>query len=84
MTKKYNAVKSKRDAITAHLGLDLADLKDYVYHYGLTTQIVYAFSDAYYCVTRHKESPAKHRENENRWKWVKQKDDFIKQDGYYI
>lgn len=76
-------VKNKRDAIAAHLMLDYSEVEDYRYHFGLTTQPVYAFTDAYYCVTKGSQRPAKHREG-LEWDWKEVVDDFVNRDGYRI
>jgi len=76
-------IKSRRDALAAHLSLDLADVNYYRYHTGHTSIPVYAFTEAYYCVTRGSEKPAKHRDG-IEWKWVEVPDNYINQDGYKI
>lgn len=74
-------IKNKRDAIAQHLMLDYAEVEDYRYHYGHTTQPVYAIDDSYYCAT--KTSPAKHRYNMS-FNWVEVSDEFVNKNGYKI
>lgn len=81
--KQKPAIKSKRDAIATHCGLELSEVEYYRYHYGLTTQPVYAFTDQYYCVTRAGEKPAKHREG-IKWNWKIVPDAFVNESGYFI
>lgn len=54
-------IKSKREALATHLGLDFSETEDYRYHYGHTTQPVWSFDNAYYCVVKERSNPAKHR-----------------------
>lgn len=81
MNKKN--IKSKRDAFAQHCVLDFAETEDYRYHYGLTTQPVWAFDDCYYCVTNESQRPAKHRDG-SIWQWQEIKNDFINKDGWKI
>jgi len=77
-------IKSKRDALATHLMLDFSETEDYRYHYGHTSQPVWAFTDCYYCVTRLNQKPAKHILSEIDWNWEEVKNDFINKDGYKI
>lgn len=83
MTTIYKTIKSKRDAIAQHLSLDIAEVEDYRYHYGHTTQPVYAFTSSYYCATKMNQRPAKHRDG-MAWEWVEVKDDYVNRGGYKI
>lgn len=76
-----HTIKNKRDAIAQHLMLDYSEVEDYRYHYGHTTQPVYAIDDAYYCAT--KTSPAKHR-YDMEFNWVEVADEFLNKNGYKI
>lgn len=76
-------IKSKRDAMAAHCGLDFAETEDYRYHYGLTTQPVWAFTRYYICVTKGNQKPAKHRQG-TEWNWQEIPDPFVNKDGYKI
>ena len=76
-------IKNKREAIAQHLMLDHAEVEDYRYHYGHTTQPVYALTDAYYCATKGNQKPAKHKSGFD-WEWVEVKDDYLNQYGYKI
>lgn len=76
-------IKSKREALATHCGIDFAETEDYRYHYGQTTQPVWAFDDCYYCVTKTNQRPAKHRSG-IEWNWMEEKNDFINKDGYKI
>jgi len=76
-------IKNKREAIAQHLMLDYAEVEDYRYHYGHTTQPVYAFTGAYYCATKGTQKPAKHK-YDIEWDWQEQKDDYLNQYGYRI
>lgn len=76
-------IKSKRDALATHCNLDFAETEDYRYHYGHTSQPVWAFTDHYYCVTKRGQKPAKHTSG-LEWKWQEVKNDFVNKDGYVI
>jgi len=76
-------IKNKRDAIAQHLMLDYSEVEDYRYHYGHTTQPVYAITDCYYCATKGSQKPAKHRSG-MEWDWQEEKDSFVNQNGYKI
>ena len=76
-------IKTKRQAIAAHLGLDFSETKDYVYHYGRTSQTVYAIDESYYCVTKGNQKPATHRDG-MEWKWVEVSDAFVNKAGYKV
>lgn len=75
--------KNKREAIAQHLMLDHAEVEDYRYHYGHTTQPVYAFTGCYYCVTKGSQKPAKHKYGFD-WDWQEVADDFLNKFGYKI
>lgn len=77
-----NAIKSKRDALAAHLGLDLADLGYYRYHYGRTVGAIYAFTSGYYCATKGSQKPVKHKDME--FTWTEVKDAFVNQSDFKI
>lgn len=83
IAKKLKSIKSKRDALAAHLSLDFSETEDYRYHYGHTSQPVWAFDSAYYCVTRMKQRPAKHK-NGLSWDWYEVHDAFLNDNGYKI
>lgn len=74
-------IRSKREAIAQHLMLDYSEVEDYRYHYGHTTQPVYAIDDVYYCIS--KGAPAKHK-YDMEFNWTEVKDDFVNQAGYKI
>ncbi len=76
-------IKSKRDALAQHLMLDFAETEDYRYHYGHTSQPVWAFDSGYYCVTKGAQKPATHRPG-LEWKWVEKKDDFLNRENYHV
>lgn len=76
-------IKNKKDAICAHLMLDTAELEDYRYHYGHTSQPVYAFTYSYYCATKGKQKPAIHRSG-LQWDWKEVPDPFVNGFGYKI
>jgi len=77
-------IKSKRQAIATHLGLDASDIEHYRYHYGLTSQPVYAFSDCYYCATKGNQKPATHINGSIVWKWEAVTDGYLQKSGYKI
>lgn len=76
-------IKSKRDAFAQHMMFDYAETEDYRYHYGHTTQPVWATDGLYICVTKHNQKPAKHRNN-FEWDWNEVRNDLVNKDGYKI
>lgn len=76
-------IKSKREAFAVHCGLDFSETEDFRYHYGRTTQPVWAFDTCYYCITKQGQRPAKHRDG-IQWNWKEIKNQFINQFGYII
>jgi len=76
------AIKNKREAIAHHLMLDYYEVEDYRYHYGHTTQPVYAIDD-YYCAVKANQKPAKHRYDMD-FNWVEIADEFLNKNGYKI
>jgi hypothetical protein len=61
-------VKTKRQAMAYHYCMDIAETEDNRYHYGRTTQPVWAFNSFYCCVTKETQRPAKHRDG-MAWDW---------------
>lgn len=77
------SIKTKRQAVAQHLGMDSSEMEDYRYHYGHTSQPVYALDDTYYCAVKKGQKPATHREGMD-WKWTEVKDDYVNGFGYKI
>lgn len=77
-------IKSKRDAFATHCGLDYAETEHYRYHYGHTSQPVWAFDSCYYCVTKGSQKPAKYKGDADHWTWEEVKDNFVNTYGYKI
>ena len=76
-------IKSKREAVATHVQFDFQEIEEYRYHYGKTSQPVYALTDAYYCATKPNQRPAKHVDGMD-WKWKEVKNEFINKDGWII
>lgn len=83
MSTQRKEIKSKRDAFAAHYMLDLAETEDYRYHYGHTSQPVWAFSEKYACVTKGNQKPATHTSG-LEWKWKEIPDAFLNRNGYKL
>lgn len=76
-------LKSKNEAFANHCGFDVSEVKEYRYHYGRTSQPVWALNDGYYCVTKGIQKPAVHREG-MQWNWNELSDEFLNKFGYKI
>jgi hypothetical protein len=76
-------MKSKLEAIATHLMMDISELKDYRYHFGRTSQPVFAIGDSYYCITKLTQKPAKHRDG-MIWNWFETKDEYLNTYGYHV
>ncbi len=74
---------TKNEAFAIHCGLDTSESKEYRYHYGRTSQPVYAIDNAYYCVTKGNEKPAIHRDG-MEWNWSEIADSYLNENGYKI
>lgn len=58
----------KSISLIAHsLGMDIADLRDYRYHYGLTRIPLYAVGNEWFCVKRTKPTPKDLHDMELEW-----------------
>ncbi len=79
-------IKSKKEAIATHLDMSYEDLEWHRYHYGHTSQPVYAFDKAYYCATKGSQKPAKYLGygGDEMWEWQKKEDDYLTRQGYTI
>jgi hypothetical protein len=77
-------IKNRKEALATFLGMDVAEIDDYRYHYGRTTKPVWAFTSSYYCVTKINEKPAKYRDDESKWEWVNMPDKLVLEFGYKI
>jgi hypothetical protein len=62
--KRYTAAS----VLATEWSMDISDINEYRYHYGMTTKPVYSIDNAYYCATRKGQKPAKHRSIEFEWK----------------
>lgn len=76
-------IKTRREALAQHCGLDAAELSDYRYHYGHTSQAVWTIGDDYYTITKGSQKPAVHRSGQ-KWKWVEVPDSYVNQSGWKI
>lgn len=77
-------IKSRAEALARHLDWDIADLRDYRYHYGRTSVPVWSVGDTYYCVTKDSQKPARHRDG-IEWGWVdKTADITLKSLGFRV
>ena len=76
-------MKTPTEAIATFLQMDIAELKDYRYHYGHTSRPVYAVGDNYYCCTKGSQKSATHRSG-MEWEWKEIADIFINKFGYKI
>lgn len=81
--KRKPNIKNKRDAVATHCGLDYAEVEDYRYHYGHTSQAVYAFTDFYICITKGNQKPATHRDG-SKWNWIEVPNAYINIDGFKV
>jgi hypothetical protein len=62
-------IKTKNEAFATFCNLDLNEVKEYRYHYGRTSQAVWAINDEYYCITKGSQKPAVHRDG-MEFNWV--------------
>ena len=76
-------IKSRNEAFATHCGLDISEAKEYRYHYGKTSQPVWAINNEYYCVTKARQKPATHRDG-MEWEWVEVADKILNENGYKI
>ena len=74
---------TRTQAFANHIGCDLAEVKDYRYHYGRTSLPVWSVDNQYYCVTKVGAKPSTHR-NGMEFDWVQLKDNFAEASGFQI
>lgn len=77
-------MKTSKQAIAAHLGMDSADLTEYNYHPGRFTISVYAVGDNYYCASKTLKKAWAIRPNGMRFNWVDTNDTFCNSYGYKV
>ncbi len=76
-------MKSSKEALATHLGMDIAELKNYVYQSGYFTKPVYTIENRYYCCS--KNTPAKSRDSYGtQFIWIEVKDEFVNKHGWKI
>lgn len=80
MTKRI----STRNVLASHLGWDASELSEYRYHTGRTSAPVYTIGDEYYCCVAKGKKPAKHRDVDDRWNWVKVEDPHFDACDIYV
>lgn len=78
-------MKSAKEALATHLGMDTAELTEYRYQPGRFTKTVYAVADSYYCAGKDSLSlPKPTRESGMTISWAEVPDPYVNGCGWKI
>lgn len=78
-------MKTAKEALACHLGMDISDLTDYNYQPGRYTKTIYGLSHGYYVAVRSiNDLPKPTRKNVTEFKWVEKVDNFVNKYGWLI
>jgi len=78
-------MKSNKEALATHLGMDMRDLRDYTYQPGRFTRAVYAVDDKYYCVVKDiKDLPKPTRKHVDPLQWQEESDPYVNKYGFRV
>ena len=73
-------MKTSKEALATHLGMDYSDLNDCRYQYGRTPYPIYNIGETYYCCFK----GSKKLWNSDTIIWVEVKDEYIDSFGFRI
>lgn len=78
-------MKSSKEALATHLGMDMSDLSDYNYQPGRFTRAVYAVDDNYYCAVKtFNDLPKPTRKSVEPLHWREEPDPYVNKYGYHV
>ncbi len=77
-------IKTSKQALATHLGMDFADMEHYRYRGRVQTIPVYAVGNEYYCSSKTKPAKEIGSNITDELKWGEVKDDFVNRDGWKI
>lgn len=63
-------MKTNKEALASHLGMNISDLTDYNYQPERFTKTVYGLSDAYWCASKNSILPLPISKNTDKFNWV--------------
>lgn len=78
-------MKTAKEALATHLGMDYSDLSHYNYQPGRFTRAIYAVDDGYYVAVRHQSQlPKQTRKFGGDLKWKEVVDSHVNSKGWKI
>jgi hypothetical protein len=78
-------IKTAKEALAQHLGIDYADLKEQTYQPGRYSKPVYTFNESYFTVTKGSAKPAQPtREQMDAIQWQEVKNNYVNGFGFKI
>jgi hypothetical protein len=78
-------MKTGKEALATHLGLDYSELSHYSYQPGQFTRTVYAIDDGYYVAVKDKSQlPKPTRASGRKFQWREVEDKYLNSKGWRI
>lgn len=78
-------MKTAKEALATHLGMNYADLSEYNYQYGHWSKSIYAIGDNYFCCVKEGQKPATPtRKGVANKEWTELKDEYVNKYGWKL